>query len=249
MTSALPRPECGETLDRLAGEWWIFQLERGHRYATDDVLTAWVGLQARPQARKVLDLGCGVGSVGLMALLILPSESRLTSIEVQATSVALLRKTIAYNRLGDRVDVIRDDLRRAVLESHYDLVLANPPYLPPDAATHSPVAQRAGARMELCGDIFDFCAAAARALGDEGRFCFCFAAADPRPGEAIRSAGLALLTRQEVVPRAGRRPLLALYTCARYGTRRDLPPITVRGASGARTDAFRAVRRHLLIEA
>ncbi len=249
MISARPSPDCGETLDRLSGEWWIFQLERGHRYATDDVLTAWAGLQARPRARRVLDLGCGVGSVGLMALLLLSEEARLTSLEVQAPSVALMRKTIAYNRLGGRVEVVHDDLRRATLRGGYELILANPPYLPAGAATRSPVPQRAGARLELCGDIFDFCAAAARAIGQDGRFCFCFAAADARPEEAIRSAGLALLEKREVVPRQGRRPLLALYTCGRTGARRDQPPLTVRAADGTRTEAFRSIRRHLLIEA
>jgi len=245
----MPSPGAGETLDRLAGEWWIFQLERGHRYATDDVLTAWLGLQARPNARRVLDLGCGVGSVGLMALLLLPDDARLTSVEVQEASVALLHKTLAYNRLADRVEAIHADLRRAELTGGYQLILANPPYLPADSATRSPVAQRAGARLELCGDIFDYCAAASHVLDEDGRFCFCFSAPDDRPVKAISSAGLALLSRQEVVPRAGRRPLLALYTCAHRGEPRESPPITVRGPDGNRTDAFRAIRRHLLIEA
>ena len=249
MEPVLPSPAVGETLDRLAGEWWIFQLERGHRYATDDVLTAWSGLRARPRARRVLDLGSGVGSVGLMALLLLPDDARLTAVEVQETSAGLLRKTLAYNRLEERVAVVRSDLRSEPLPNRHELVVANPPYLPADAAVHSPIAQRAGARLELCGDIFDFCAAAARALAEDGRFCFCFAAGDSRPEAAIRQAGLALLHRREVVPREGRRPLLALYTCGHRGQRNDLPPIVVRGPDGARTDAFRAIRRHMLIEA
>ena len=249
MRATLPIPGPGETLDRLAGEWWIFQLQRGHRYATDDVLTAWKGICACPRAHSVLDLGCGVGSVGLMALLLLPDGARLTSIEVQETSAGLLRKTLLYNQLCDRVVLVREDLRRAVLESRYELVLANPPYLRAGSATRSPVAQRAGARLELCGDIFDFCMAAARAISASGRFCFCFAASDPRPEEAIRVAGLTLLERQEVVPRANRPPLLALYTCGRTGARRDPPPIIVRNADGSRTESFRAIRRQLLIEA
>ena len=38
-------PEPGETLDYLCGHYRIFQYEKGHRYSTDDVLTAWYGTQ------------------------------------------------------------------------------------------------------------------------------------------------------------------------------------------------------------
>ena len=82
-----------ETLDRLSGDWWIFQLRRGHRYATDDVLTAWAAVTARPEAKRVLDLGAGVGSVGLMALRVLAPDARLTSVEVLEESAALLART------------------------------------------------------------------------------------------------------------------------------------------------------------
>ncbi len=88
---ARPDPQLGpgETLDRLSGAWWILQLERGHRFNTDDVLTAWTGLEAAPRARTVLDLGAGVGSIGLMVLQELGDEARLVSLEVQRVSVEL----------------------------------------------------------------------------------------------------------------------------------------------------------------
>ena len=91
-----------------------------------------------------------------------------------------------------RVEIRPGDLRDPALladDAPYDLVLANPPYLPPGRAKASPDAQRASARLELHGDIFDYCATAARHLAGEGRFCFCHAAADPRPERAIVAAG------------------------------------------------------------
>jgi tRNA1(Val) A37 N6-methylase TrmN6 len=242
----------GVTLDRLAGEWWIYQLERGHRYATDDVLTAWTAVQARPEARRVLDLGSGVGSIGLMVLMHLAPDAALTSLEVQAESVALLRRTVAHNGLGARVTVRHADLRApAALDpgAPFDLVTANPPYLPVGTALRSPHPQRAAARLELHGDVFDYCRVAAAALAPGGRFCFCHSAADPRPDRAIAAAGLTLIARQEIVARAGRRPLIAVFTCAAGGARRDPPPLEVRGPDGARTEAYRAVRRRMLIDA
>jgi len=241
-----------DALDRLAAEWWIFQLERGHRYSTDDVLLAWTASRASPAAKRVLDLGAGVGSVGLMTLLGLTPDARLTSVEVQARSAALMRKTVAMNALSDRVEVRCGDLRdpEVLTEGErFDLIVANPPYLPAGDALVSPVPQRAAARLELHGDVDDFCAAAARWLAPGGRFCLCHAAADPRPERAIDAAGLRLLARREVVPRAGKAPLIALFTCGFAGARRDQPELVVRDAAGAFTEALHRVRRALWIEA
>jgi tRNA1(Val) A37 N6-methylase TrmN6 len=242
------------TLDRLAGEWWIYQLRRGHRYASDDVLTAWQAVEARPAATRVLDLGCGVGAVGLLALLRLGAAARLTAVEVQAASVALLHRTLAHNRLADRVAVRHGDLRDpAALPdgARFDLITANPPYLPAEQTPRSPHPQRAAARLELHGDVFDYCRAAARLLAPGGRFCFCHRADERRPAAAIAAAGLGLLARREVVFRQGRPPALALFACGHEATARraDPLPLVLRDREGRRTGAYRAVRRAMHIEA
>ncbi len=242
----------GVTLSRLSGRWWIYQLADGHRYATDDVLVAWAGTRARPEAATVLDLGAGVGSVGLMALLILPAESRLVSVEVQAASAALARRTLRHNALDRRWEIREGDLRDpAVLGpgERFDLVLANPPFLPVSAGflPHHP--QKAAARFELHGDVFDYCRTAAAHLAPDGRFCFCHAARDPRPERAVEAAGLALIQRRDVVFREGRGAHLALYTCAREGPRRDAPPLTVRDRTGRRTPEYLEVLRAMRIVA
>ena len=56
-----PAVEPGETLDAISGHFRLFQLEAGHRFSTDDVLTAWYGTSWCPSARTVLDLGSGGG--------------------------------------------------------------------------------------------------------------------------------------------------------------------------------------------
>lgn len=244
-------PAPDETLDRLAGAWWIFQLRGGHRYATDDVLTAWEASCARSGATRVLDMGSGVGSVGLMTLLRLSSVARLTSVEIQERSVALARKSVVHNGLGDRVDVRHGDLRDAGVFAPgetFDLIAANPPYIDPARGMRSPNPQRANARLELNGDVFDYCCAAARLLDDDGRFCFCHAAADERPERAVCDAGLALLSRRDVIFREGKPPTLALFVCARVGDRGDPPPLVVRDTRGRRTPAFLEVREAMWLE-
>ncbi len=248
MTDPLAREEV--TVDRLVGDWRIHQLRRGHRFSTDDLLTAWTAVRALPGARRLLDLGSGIGSVGLSVLWHLPPDARMVAVEAQAISHALCRRTVALNGLADRVELRLADLRdpEAIPEAErgtWELVTGSPPYIPVGKGLISPHPQRAHARIELRGDVFDYCRAAARALAPGGRFCFCHAAGDPRPERAVEAAGLRLLWRQDVVFRRGRPPTIALFACAWEGERQDRPPVVVREADGAWTEAYRRVRAEL----
>ena len=71
----------------------------------------------------------------------------------------------------------------------------SPPYIPVGSGLPSPHPQRAGARLELAGSVHDYCAAARRWLAPGGRFCFVFAAGDPRGESAPRAHGLTVLER------------------------------------------------------
>lgn len=62
--------ELGEevTCDGLTASTWIFQRRRGHRHSTDDLLTGWYAIERSPPVSTLLDLGTGIGTVGLLAL-------------------------------------------------------------------------------------------------------------------------------------------------------------------------------------
>ena len=234
------------TLDPLAGPWRLFQLRRGHRFSTDDLLVAWCAMQARPRARKLLDIGAGIGSVGLMTLYAMPDDAHLTMVEAQQISHQLARASAVHNGLSERVSLIHSDLREVSLPSGaFELVTGSPPYIPVGRGVISPHPQRAGARMELRGDVFDYCRAAARALSANGVFCFCHAAGDERPEPAVAAAGLKLLYRQDVVFRRGRAPTIALFAAAWTGERRDREPLVVRETDGSWTAAYRALRQRM----
>ena len=76
------------TLDALTGprgpdgraSWQIAQRLKGHRHSIDDVLTAWYALQISPPVTEHLDLGTGIGTVGLLTLWGLSNEARLTCV-------------------------------------------------------------------------------------------------------------------------------------------------------------------------
>ena len=56
-----PEVEAGESLDAISGHFRLFQAVEGHRFSSDDVLTAWSGTQGCPSAGSVLASGRGIG--------------------------------------------------------------------------------------------------------------------------------------------------------------------------------------------
>src|SRR5215510_4587378 len=129
---ALAQPDvpADETLDAISGHFRVFQLRDGHRFSTDDVLTAWYGTTWAPSASRVLDLGSGIGSVGMIAAWRL-SGARVVTIEAQEQSVTLARKSATYNGLDDRYEIRFVDLRSPdafAADEQFDLILGSPPY-------------------------------------------------------------------------------------------------------------------------
>ena len=245
--------ELGEevTLDGLTREWSILQRKRGHRHSTDDLLTAWYAVTKVASATRLLDLGSGIGSVGLLTLWRF-AGAHLTAIEAQAISFRLLEENVAMNRLEARVTRIHDDLRHAraeVAPGAFDLVTGSPPYFDVKDGIVPADSQKAHARFELRGDVRDYAAAAKRALAPGGRFVLCFPTVQRERAErACRAAGLPVLSLRDVVPRAGLPPLFSLLACA-HAEETDAahatlvePPYLVRDASGVPTEEHVAAR-------
>jgi tRNA1(Val) A37 N6-methylase TrmN6 len=240
----------GETLDYLCGWFRIFQYERGHRYSTDDVLTAWYATQWAPRVSRAADLGSGIGSVALIAAWRLPG-AHVCTVEAQAMSARLARKSIRYNGLESRFTVYEGDLRSSVLadEEPFDLVTGSPPYWPSSAATGAAHPQAVPARIEIRGSVADYAAAAARILATGGMFVFVFPFIQlARAEEALAANGLVLLRRRDVVFKEGETPMISLFAAMRAA---DLPPgreawieppLIIRTKSGAVHPEYAAIR-------
>jgi tRNA1Val (adenine37-N6)-methyltransferase len=250
-----PRPpgevetEAGETLDYLCGWYRIFQYEKGHRYSTDDVLTAWYATECAPRVDRAADLGSGIGSVAMITAWRLPG-ARFCTVEAQPMSIRLARKSVQYNGLSDRFTLYEGDLRDDTLlkdEEPFDLVTGSPPYFPPGTATEADHPQAVPARIEVRGTVADYARTAAHILAPGGVFVFVFPARDERVHEALRENGLALLRRRDVIFKEGEPPLIALFCAMRAG---DVPPretfverpLTIRTAAGAVHPEYAVVR-------
>jgi tRNA1(Val) A37 N6-methylase TrmN6 len=201
----------GETLDAISGHFRLFQLEGGHRFSTDDILTAWYGTAWAPSAARVLDLGSGLGAVGMIAAWRLPG-ARFVTIEAQADSVRLARKSARYNGLDDRYEIHEGDFRQPSLlhgEERFDLVLGSPPYFPPGTGVPGDHPQKIACRFELRGDIGDYARVASAHLIEGGLFACVFPEGQrARIEAAARDAGLIVVRRRPVVFREGEPPLV-----------------------------------------
>jgi tRNA1Val (adenine37-N6)-methyltransferase len=251
-----PELEAGETLDAISGYFRIFQLANGHRFSTDDVLTAWYGTAWCPSARTALDLGSGLGTVGMIAAWRLPS-TRLVTIEAQEESVRLARKSALWNGLTERYEIRQGDFREAGAlraEEKFDLVLGSPPYFPLGSGLEGDHPQKVACRFEMRGDIADYCAAAAPHLGSGGFFACVFPVTPDGQHERIKSAarasGLTIVRWRPVALREGERPLLGLFGMMRA---LDLPEwmrektwaepaLTIRTREGAVHPEYSAVK-------
>jgi len=238
----------------------MFQRRRGHRHSTDDLLTAWYAAEelehlGRPGLR-MLDLGSGIGSVGLAVLwcaraLADPAYAgaTLTAIEAQEVSFRLLRENVEANGVACWVETIHGDLRDPELAAgaKFDLITGSPPYFDVKAGIVSGDSQRAHARFELRGDVGDYARAAAARLTSEGhgRFVLCFPTVQRQRAEAAcDAAGLRLVRSRDVVPREGTPPLFTLFSYASHleGPPSSEPPFIVRDGAGAHTEELRSVQ-------
>jgi tRNA1Val (adenine37-N6)-methyltransferase len=242
--------ERGEevTLDALTRDFSIYQRRRGHRHSTDDLLTAWYAVMKAPASpKRLLDLGSGIGSVGLSVLWRF-DQAKLTAVEVQDVSYALLLENVNASELESRVRTIHGDLRHFVAHEEFDLVTGSPPYFEVSDGIVSADPQRAAARFELHGDVNDYCKAAAKALAPGGRFIFCFPTLQTdRAKRACDAADLSILTLRDVIPRTSLPALFSLFACAKKSDVSDVitvvePPLVVRDDAGNHTAEMKSVR-------
>ncbi|WP_406300552.1 methyltransferase (plasmid) [Embleya sp. NBC_00888] len=91
---------------------------------------------------RVLDVGTGTGAVALAAASAPSGRCRVTAIDVSRQAVWTARLNSAWRRR--RVNVLRGDLLEPVAGQTFDVILANPPYVP-SAEEDAPVRGRSRA--------------------------------------------------------------------------------------------------------
>lgn len=237
-------------IDRLSGDFFIYQPRRGQRYTTDDMLVAWLAvreLRCRAIAPACfLDLGSGLCSVPMIVLWAFP-EMTGCGIEISPERCALGRASLEKNGLAGRFSLLEGDLRELRLAARYGLITSSPPYYERREGPVSPDSDKAGVRFELQGAFEDYCRTAACHLAPGGLFATVYPRQyRSRALAAARACGLGCEREVQVIPRQGKPSLLSLFifspeTPGAHG----LEELVVRGDDHLFTDAFRKARQEV----
>jgi tRNA1Val (adenine37-N6)-methyltransferase len=179
----------------------------GYRVNADAFLLAdFAGGPKR--VRHAIDLGSGVGAVGL-SLLHAERADRVTFVDVDAELVSLLARNIEENGWIHRADVVHADV--ATFDVTGDLVVCNPPYVEPGRG-RAPSPSVARARQ---GSLSVFLDCARRAMGRRARAYFVYPAIESTTlFVELRKRGLEPKRARFVHAKASHPARIVLVECA-----------------------------------
>lgn len=140
------------------------------RVSTDSMVLADF-CRIRPGGR-VLDLGCGCGTLGLL-LLGADETLRVSGIEIQEAAARQAQENAEENGFSAHMHIICGDLRQAhaqIAPGTFDYVLSNPPYYPLKSGYLHAQDSLCAARSEICCPFDALCAARHGRCGGAGVF-------------------------------------------------------------------------------
>jgi len=243
MTASPPEDELCELFD---GRLRLFQKRQGYRFSVDSIL---LGDFIRERAAgRVIDLGTGSG---ILAVLLSRIEAvrEIVGIEVQEDLAALAQKNISYNECGDRVTIIRADIREIKKNFpavSFDAVISNPPFYPIKSGLLNEDSGKAVSRHELHGTLADFLSISAYLLKRSGAFLTIYPCS--RIGDLIeemRTAKLEPKTLRFIHPNIEEPANLVLVEGIKGAGReaRVLPPLALFDAEGSYSRQAREIFR------
>jgi tRNA1Val (adenine37-N6)-methyltransferase len=240
MTTPATLRRDGETLDTFyRGRVRILQSKKGYRFSVDAPLLADF-IRTRP-GDEALEIGTGNGVISL--LLSVKPFGRITALEIQTGLADLAERNVELNGLGDRIEVVRGDLRTYEPERKFALFFSNPPYIRKSSGFLSVSAEKSAAKHELHGAIGEILGKTAAWLTPAGRASFVYP--EKRREDLLAAAGesgLELRRLRFVHPRAGEPPNLFLVELGTAAPPLELmPPLILFGPDGKSTPEAEAV--------
>lgn len=83
------------------------------------------------EVERALDLCTGSGCIGI-AMAAYNPHWQVDIVDISDDALSLARENVAFQHVGERVDVVRSDLFSKLKGRKYDLIVSNPPYVTED---------------------------------------------------------------------------------------------------------------------
>ena len=162
--------KCGERVDDLQNGYFVIQDPKKFCFGMDAVLLS--GFARVKKGETALDMGTGTGIIPI--LLSQRTEGKhFTGLEIQAECAEMADRSVKYNCLEDRIQIVEGDIKEAAGifgAASFDVVTCNPPYMIGQHGLTNPHMPKAIARHEILCTFDDVASQAARVLKDRGRF-------------------------------------------------------------------------------
>lgn len=165
----------GERIEDLqCGGLSIIQNKNLYCFTSDSVILAnFVKTKA---SDNVVEIGAGCGVISILV----QAKNKLKKIfafELQAPMAQLCEKNVALNNLGEKIEIVQDDVKnhkKHIKNGQIDVVFSNPPYFKETSFAQSEVKKIA--KEEVFLSCEDLCKVASEMLKSGGAFYVCYAA-------------------------------------------------------------------------
>lgn len=117
----------------------------------------------------VMDLGTGNGIIPLL-LAAKTEASHIDGLEIQIDVAEMAKRSIDINKLGDKINIITEDIVGYRSSLQYDVVVCNPPYKSADSGLTNPNEKLKIARHEVKCNLKEIVTTASKLLKPYGRF-------------------------------------------------------------------------------
>ena len=94
------------------------------------------------RVKLILDMCTGSGCIAVASAIYMPG-TQIVAADISAQALAVARRNVGRHRLEQRVTLIKSDLFQSIPAGHYDLIVANPPYVPVSSLKELPAEYRA----------------------------------------------------------------------------------------------------------
>lgn len=159
-----------ERLDDLQRNGYkIIQNPNKFCFGMDAVLLS--GFAQVKRGEKALDLGTGTGIIPILLEAKTQGE-HFTGLEIQEESAEMAARSVAYNNLSEKIQIVNGDIKEAVKlfgAASFDVVTTNPPYMNDKHGLKNPELPMAIARHEVLCSLEDVIREASGVLKENGR--------------------------------------------------------------------------------